>query len=159
MRPMYVIGASIAVLAVAGVLAWTRFAPAQTPPPAPPLGPGEVMAITVKEVEVRSGPSQQFYATSKLRLGDRVEVVKSDKGNPGWLAIKPPQGSQSWINAAFVQHSKTSSSLGTVVTAPDAPVPVKAASNITDKVPDVETGKAERGTQVVIMGKEHVGDN
>jgi hypothetical protein len=45
--------------------------------------------VQVREVEVRSGPSasEKFYATGKLRLGDKVHV----KGNHGdYVAIEPP---------------------------------------------------------------------
>jgi hypothetical protein len=149
---MYIIAGAIVALAVAGVLAWTRFAPAQPPPPPTPLITGDVMTITAPEgVEVRSGPSMSFYATSKLRFGDKVEVVKSDKNNSGWLAIKPPPGSRSWIDAKFVKLNGRSS--GIVYTDPDQPVPVKPASSLSDQEPpNVESAKAERGTHVAIVG-------
>ncbi|HYV39164.1 MAG TPA: hypothetical protein VE988_25985 [Gemmataceae bacterium] len=160
MRPLYIIGGSIAVLAIAGVLAWTRFAPAQVPAPSQPLGPGEDMTITAPEVEVRSGPSNSFYATSKLRAGDKVKVyAKHEKATAGWLVIEPPAGSRSWINAAYVKRSQDNPSQGYVVTDPDRPVPVKPASSISDKEPDVETVKIQRGTLVVVLGKEMFGGN
>ena len=37
------------------------------------------VAISVPEVEVRSGPSPAFYATGKLRQGDRVTVLREDR--------------------------------------------------------------------------------
>ena len=42
--------------------------------------------VILPEVEVRSGPSMQFYATSKLRYGDPVRV-RAQESN--WLAIDP----------------------------------------------------------------------
>jgi hypothetical protein len=109
------------------------------------------MTITIPEVEVRSGPSFEFYATSKLKAGDRVEVVgKADK-NPGWLAIKPPDGSLSWINSKFVQVGEKSH--GVVVTAEGVDVPVKPASNVSNQEPNVEIVKVGRGTHVVIAGE------
>jgi hypothetical protein len=150
MRPIYIIGGAIVVLALVGVLAWTRLAPAQAPAPKP-ASTLEIMTVSVPEVEVRSGPSTEFYATSKLKAGDRVEVVgKADK-NPGWLAIKPPPGSRSWINSKFVQmHDKFS---GVVVTAPEVEVPVKPASSVSNQEPNVEIVKVSRGTQLVIAGE------
>ena len=35
--------------------------------------------VIVPEVEVRSGPSSQFYATTKLKLGDKVTVVRETR--------------------------------------------------------------------------------
>jgi SH3-like domain-containing protein len=149
MRPMYIIGGAIVALALIGVLVWTRIAPAQAPP-VPVTSTPETLTVVVPEVDVRSGPSAEFYATSKLKQGDHVEVVgKSDK-NPGWLAIKPPSGSSSWINSRFVQiNSKTQ---GVVICAEGTEVPVKPASSVTKQEPNVEIVKVSRGTQLTILG-------
>jgi len=156
MRALYVIGGSIAILALAGVMAWTRFAPAQAPPPPPPTGPGELMTITVPEVEVRSGPSMNFYATSKLRAGQQVKVIsRGEKNHAGWLAIEPPPHSYSWINANFVKRNPGSAT-GFVVTAEDSPVPIKPGSNVYNDEPTVESVKLPRGTQVVIVSGEKI---
>src|SRR5262245_34656253 len=102
MRPIYLIGGAAAACALTGVLFWTRLAPAHTPSPLPPPATA-VMTITVAEVEVRSGPSNELYPTSKLRFGDKVEVIRgSSEKHPGWLAIKPPTGSFSWIQSTLV---------------------------------------------------------
>jgi hypothetical protein len=154
---MYVLGGSITALALVGVLAWTRLAPAQ--PAAPPIPPavGEEMTITVPEVEVRSGPGTGTYATSKLHTGDKVRVVKTDKNTPGWLAIKPPPGAVSWISATFVKRTAGSYE-GVIVTDENHPVPVKPASSVTDEEPkNVESGKAPRGRIVVVRGPEKIG--
>ncbi len=45
--------------------------------------------------EVRAGPGQRFYVTQELEPGTRVEVYRKDTGD--WLAIRPPEGSFSWI--------------------------------------------------------------
>src|SRR5262245_7338497 len=61
--------------------------------------------VTATEVKVRSGPGDRFYATSKLKQGDPIEVVPlpPERQQPGWLAIKPPKGSFSWVSARFVK--------------------------------------------------------
>jgi uncharacterized protein YraI len=64
--------------------------------------PQEV-SIVLPNVEVRSGPSAKFYATGELRQGERVIVVRECKDDPGWLEIKPPPGSFSWVNAKHVK--------------------------------------------------------
>src|SRR5436190_12691240 len=80
------------------------FTPAAPSAPGAPVGatgtayPAE-MTIVVPEVEVRSSPTTKYYATSKLRQGDRVLVLKDCKEQPGWLVIKPPPGSFSWVRA------------------------------------------------------------
>lgn len=60
---------------------------------------------------VRSGPGEQFYPVLNLKRGDAVEVWRHDAG--GWCAIRPPEGSFSWISAEFVRP--TGERLGGVV--------------------------------------------
>ena len=57
--------------------------------------------ISVDEVEVRCGPGWDYYATQRLPRGTRVEVYRHDAG--GWLAIRPPEGSFSWVTARHVK--------------------------------------------------------
>jgi uncharacterized protein YgiM (DUF1202 family) len=70
--------------------------------------------ISKTEVEVRSGPSLQYYATSKLPYGERVHVVKQEEG---WLAITPPSDSFSWVNSRFIgpvdEKTRVATALGT----------------------------------------------
>src|SRR5262245_61592628 len=59
--------------------------------------------VLAPQVEVRCGPSlkPQVYPTNRLDQGDPVGVLE-ERGD-GWLAIKPPAGSFSWINIRFLQ--------------------------------------------------------
>ncbi len=50
---------------------------------------------------VRSGPGEAFYPVLNLAVGDAVEVWRHDPG--GWCAVRPPEGSFSWISADFVE--------------------------------------------------------
>lgn len=102
--------------------------------------------ITVPEVKVRSGASDQFYETSVLRHGDSVQVLSEERG---WLAIKPPSGSFSWVSAAAVK--RTDGQFGVVES--DQPVPVMPGSSLTNKAPNVEQVKLEKGAVVVILGE------
>lgn len=53
--------------------------------------------IASDEVEVRCGPGWDYYPTLRLKRGETVEVHRHEPG--GWLAIRPPQGSHSWVTA------------------------------------------------------------
>ena len=50
---------------------------------------------TAERVYVNSGPGEDFYATHILTRGAEVEVYWENED--GWLAIRPPQGSFSWV--------------------------------------------------------------
>lgn len=52
-------------------------------------------------VALRSGPGKTYYATTTLYEGDTVEVYRHDPG--GWYAVRPPQGSFSWVLADQVR--------------------------------------------------------
>jgi len=52
--------------------------------------------VTGDNVEIRSGPGEDFYPTDKLQKGEKVEVYR--RAAEGWCAIRPPQGSFSWIS-------------------------------------------------------------
>ncbi|MBL8794296.1 MAG: hypothetical protein JNM56_10350 [Planctomycetia bacterium] len=129
MRPAFLCAGGVLLLAGASLMA-------QTPP--------YEAAIAVHEVDARSGPSAQFYATSKLRLGEKVRVVQEEAG--GWLAIEPPTGSFSWINARLIELDGTGRTA--MVLAPEAPV--RPGSTLTDQEPNVERVKLPRGSQVLI---------
>jgi uncharacterized protein YraI len=53
------------------------------------------------DAPVRSGPGEQFYPALTMARGDAVEVWRHDAG--GWCAIRPPEGSFSWISADYVR--------------------------------------------------------
>jgi hypothetical protein len=54
--------------------------------------------------EVRAGPGQRFYVTQELEPGTRVEVYRREAGD--WLAIRPPEGSFSWIPHANLEMTE-----------------------------------------------------
>jgi uncharacterized protein YgiM (DUF1202 family) len=53
--------------------------------------------VTSDDVYVRSGPGKNYYPTTKLKRGAKVEVYRHDPG--GWYAIRPPAESFSWVAA------------------------------------------------------------
>lgn len=56
-------------------------------------------AVNANAVQVRSRPSEDAYATMKLKKDDRVTVV-GIKGQ--WLKIEPPEGSFAYVAKSFI---------------------------------------------------------
>lgn len=106
--------------------------------------------VNVPEAEVRSGPSvnAELYATNQVRRGETVEVVKELEG--GWLAIKPPTGSFSWINTRFLDQVNRTTWV--VAAHPDVRVPVLYGSSLKNDKPTVEGARVQRGTQLSSIG-------
>jgi hypothetical protein len=65
--------------------------------------PYKAFAVT-DDVYVRSGPGQNYYATDKLKRGQPVEVYRHDPG--GWCAIRPVEGSFTWVSGRFLKPTK-----------------------------------------------------
>jgi hypothetical protein len=108
--------------------------------------------VTVPQVEVRSGPSDrpEMYATQLLRQGDTVEVVEVRKD--GWLAVKPPPGSFSYIDQRFVEKHKQDR---VWVVHREAGAPVLIGSRLKNDMPTVRGPTARFGTQVVAIGESY----
>lgn len=47
------------------------------------------------QIQVRSGPGESYYITSHLSAGEMIEVYR--ESGDGWLGIRPPPGSFSWV--------------------------------------------------------------
>ncbi len=60
--------------------------------------------VVADEVYVRSGPGQSYYPTDKLKRGQAVEVYRHDPG--GWCAVRPVEGSFTWVSGRFLQPTK-----------------------------------------------------
>lgn len=57
--------------------------------------------VSVKNVAARSGPGMTYYPTQALPVGSVVEVYCELP--TGWAAIRPPQGSFSWVRGKFLE--------------------------------------------------------
>ncbi|MFO0942862.1 MAG: hypothetical protein U0930_19160 [Pirellulales bacterium] len=57
----------------------------------------EVGYVAVSRALVYSGPSEDYYPTHQLQQGTSIQIYHST--DSGWLAIRPPAGSFSWIPA------------------------------------------------------------
>jgi hypothetical protein len=107
--------------------------------------------ILQKDVEVRSGPSKNFFPTSKLNQSEKVLVLRESKEAPGWLEIKPPVGSFSWISGKYVKQ--VDARHGFVECDPTRPVPILPGSTLVNQEPNRESMKLTAGTVVVIVDR------
>ncbi len=57
--------------------------------------------VMVDGTEIHSGPGKSYYPTDKLQKGDYLEVYRHDPG--GWCAVKPPEGSYTWIAGQYLK--------------------------------------------------------
>ncbi len=99
--------------------------------------------VAAEDVYVRSGPGQNYYPTDKLKRGQAVEVYRHDPG--GWCAIRPVDGSFTWVSGRFIKP--TGHHLG-VITEED--VSARVGSRLSD-VRDVVQVRLHRGEAVEIL--------
>lgn len=65
-------------------------------------GPFPYIATVAQDsTEVRSGPGDEYYATSHLKAGEKIEIYQHTED--GWCAIRPPLGSFSWVSGSYVR--------------------------------------------------------
>jgi hypothetical protein len=57
--------------------------------------------VCVEQADVVAGPGHRYYTTDRLPRGTKVEIYREDAS--GWLAIRPPDGSFSWVPGDFVE--------------------------------------------------------
>lgn len=57
--------------------------------------------VTGEQAYVRSGPGQRYYPTGQIPAGYAVEVYRHD--GSAWCAIRPPEGSFSWLSSHQVR--------------------------------------------------------
>lgn len=57
--------------------------------------------IAANEAELHAGPGRRFYVTARLPRGAAIEVYRKEPA--GWLAVRPPEDSFSWVPAAALE--------------------------------------------------------
>jgi len=72
----------------------------------------QIAYVSARQAAIRSGPGPTYYPTTMLARGTRVEIYRHDPG--GWMAVRPPQGSFSWVRADQIQQ-ESDTSVGTVI--------------------------------------------
>ncbi|HEY2416095.1 MAG TPA: SH3 domain-containing protein [Pirellulaceae bacterium] len=59
--------------------------------------------VCVEQADVVAGPGHRYYTTDRLPRGTKVEIYREEAS--GWLAIRPPEGSFSWVPSDFVERT------------------------------------------------------
>ncbi len=95
------------------------------------------------DVYLRSGPGQNYYPTSKLKLGEAVEVYRHDPG--GWYAIRPPEGSFSWVATRYLKLGRDK-----IAVVNGDRVVARVGSSFSD-IRDVIQVRLERGEEVEVL--------
>lgn len=108
--------------------------------------------IILPNAEVRSGPGSdsKLYGTNNLKAGDIITVVQERPD--GWLAIRPPEGSFSWVQSKYLQRIVASQPNYLVQTNDGNKVPVYIGSAVLNIKPTLESARLARGTQVKSLG-------
>ena len=99
--------------------------------------------VTADDAEVRSGPGEDFYPTDKLPKGETVEVYRRDAG--GWCAIRPPEGSFSWVSGRVLRFED-----GNVATVKEDDVASRVGSSLSN-VRDVIQVRMHKDEAVEIL--------
>ena len=95
-----------------------------------------------------SGPGENYYPTDTLAQGDVVEVYRENAG--GWLGIRPPEDSFSWV---FARHVKRLDNGLAEVEKDD--VPSRIGSRVSDQRNAVQI-RLKKGEVVEIIGEQSI---
>ncbi len=106
--------------------------------------------VTANDVYVRSGPGDNYYTTDKLSRETAVEVYRHDPG--GWYAIRPPEGSFSWVAADYIEPLD-----GDYARITGDRVAARVGSNLHDQR-DVIQIQLYRSEEVLILGAKQLGE-
>jgi SH3-like domain-containing protein len=99
--------------------------------------------VASDDVYVRSGPGQNYYPTDKLKKGQEVEVYRHDPG--GWCAIRPVEGSFTWVAGRYLKPTEEHMAVVT-----QNGVSARVGSRFSD-LRDVVQVRLQKGEQVEIL--------
>lgn len=96
-------------------------------------------------VTLRSGPGSNFYPCDRLAAGAAVEVYRHDPG--GWCAIRPPDGSFSWVAGRYLRLTEPG-----LAVVEQARVPARVGTRFSS-VRDVILVRLDAGETVEVVGE------
>jgi len=99
-------------------------------------------------VTLRSGPGSQYYPCDRLSAGAPVEVYRHDAG--GWCAIRPPEGSFSWIAGRYLRLTEPG-----LAVVEQSRVPARVGTRFSS-VRDVIQVRLNVGESVEIVGESEI---
>ncbi len=91
-RPLLAAMATIAVAAASQSMVFAQSKAAGN------LQKPEAVYVNVESAYVFAGPSREYYPTGRLQRGVSLEVYH--RTADGWLGVRPPEGSFSWVPAS-----------------------------------------------------------
>jgi SH3-like domain-containing protein len=106
--------------------------------------------IKKPKTQIRSGPGKNYYATDEFDEGFEVEVYRHDPG--GWCAIRPPEGSFSWVRARNLDVDETNENIA-MVNAYD--VVARTGSSLS-RIRDVIQVHLEKGEAVELVDGDEI---
>ena len=109
--------------------------------------------VAVDSAVVRSGPSADAYPTGTVAKNRYVEAYF--RSDDGWCAIRPPQGSFSWVNAKFVRREGDST--GRIVASGGKAVPSRVGGATVEESALVQGG-LKNGTTLKILDETRLAD-
>jgi hypothetical protein len=105
--------------------------------------------VAAEEVYVRSGPGHKHYPTDKLSKGLEVEVYRHTPG--GWCAIKPLEGSFSWISSRFAKIEEDNLAVVT-----EDNISARVGSNLSDDRDGIQV-RLHKGEVVEVLETKKIG--
>ena len=113
-------------------------------------GPLFIAKVVEEQAEVYAGPGTEYYPTQQLGRGEKVDVYQRE--GRGWLAIRPPEGSFSWVAAS--QMKITGEAGIAVAAADDVEVWIGALADRGQR--HRSQIRLARGERVELLGKRRV---
>ena len=121
---------------------------------AAPLGAADEFPYTayvaLEGAEVVAGPGHRYYATEHLPRGTPVEVYREEAS--GWLAIRPPDSSFSWVPAKSVERAPDDRSAGRVT----GPTPAWVGTSVEHVGEHRQQVTLKEGELLQIIGEKEV---
>lgn len=104
--------------------------------------------VTTPRTLVHSGPGEKFYPTRALSPGDTVEVYREEAG--GWLGIRPPKDSFSWVSEKQLKRQD-----GNLAEIREDNAASRIGSELSDKRNAVQV-RLKQGEGVEILGQDSI---